>query len=304
LLGSSFVVSSHLPEGTFWIGVAMAESSSSSKRAFPDASYPDPSKTRREAAECAVCYDTVDIPVERLPCDCKVSYCMPCWDKSLATSFRNDGTARCPTCRSLVRVDVEEGTSGQQPSRLVFSLETRDAEAFSEQSELMRLIEQARPIQLGLLHKFRDAEPQPDAPQCVCGDKLERTTVAKRRDSSCHNSIICDLCDRHLSSGEVWTCPCGHDTVLHFASYDVCGRCFDSHALGLSSSSDEEFTPATTISYEIGGVQLGDHNDATGSEEEQMGPQDVDVNESESFSSEESLFSSETEAVEAAEQVC
>jgi len=293
--GVAIFGSSHLAQGTFWGAVAMAESSSSSKRAFPDASHPDPSKTRREAADCAVCYDTIDIPMEPLPCECKVSYCMPCWDKALAASFRNDGTARCPTCRTLVRVDVEQGISEQQPSRLVFSLETRNPESFSEQSELMRLIEQARPIQVSLLHRFRDTEPRPRAPQCVCGDHLERTTVAKRRDTSGHDSIICDLCDRRIPSGEVWTCPCGHDTVLHFASYDVCGRCFDKHALGLSCPSEDEFTPATTISYEIGGVHFEDHNDATGSEEEQMGPEDLDVNESDLFSGEEDC-TSEAEA--------
>eukprot|EP00930_Biecheleria_cincta_P104189 TRINITY_DN96380_c0_g1_i1.p1 TRINITY_DN96380_c0_g1~~TRINITY_DN96380_c0_g1_i1.p1 ORF type:complete len:347 (+),score=64.76 TRINITY_DN96380_c0_g1_i1:24-1043(+) len=71
--------------------------------------------------ECAICYETITEPTA-LPCACNVSYCPRCWDRSLASSFNSGDRARCPTCRSPVRVDFDSNTC-----RLVFSRESDDA---------------------------------------------------------------------------------------------------------------------------------------------------------------------------------
>merc|ERR1740139_607484 len=68
--------------------------------------------------ECAICFEPVS-QYTVLPCSCKVSYCLRCWDRALAESFNSCGEARCPTCRAPVCVDFDP-----DQSRLVF---TRDA---------------------------------------------------------------------------------------------------------------------------------------------------------------------------------
>lgn len=54
---------------------------------------------------CAICFEHRDF-VE-LPCACKVSYCSACWDRALAASVATHGRARCPSCRSVLRVDFD-----------------------------------------------------------------------------------------------------------------------------------------------------------------------------------------------------
>eukprot|EP00929_Paragymnodinium_shiwhaense_P049263 TRINITY_DN24862_c0_g1_i1.p1 TRINITY_DN24862_c0_g1~~TRINITY_DN24862_c0_g1_i1.p1 ORF type:complete len:327 (+),score=62.64 TRINITY_DN24862_c0_g1_i1:71-1051(+) len=71
--------------------------------------------TEDDAAECAVCLEAVEESTE-LPCSCKIPYCFRCWDRCLAESFRNQGQATCPTCRTPVRVDFEA-----DKGKLVFS---------------------------------------------------------------------------------------------------------------------------------------------------------------------------------------
>ena len=59
-----------------------------------------------DAIECAICFETLagddQLP---LPCQCRVPYCLKCWDRALAAAFNDVGEARCPTCRTPVRVD-------------------------------------------------------------------------------------------------------------------------------------------------------------------------------------------------------
>lgn len=109
--------------------------------------------------ECAICFDAVaKQDALRLPCECRVIYCMQCWDRALATSFNDCGYARCPTCRSPVRVDFDG-------ARLQFSSEpyTPDIndEAFSESvsQTVNRLAEQAAPLMARMLRAYGEAHP-------------------------------------------------------------------------------------------------------------------------------------------------
>lgn len=61
------------------------------------------------ATSCVICLEVVESGVT-LPCKCSVPYCSPCWDRSLARGLSACGVARCPTCRSAIRVDFDTAT--------------------------------------------------------------------------------------------------------------------------------------------------------------------------------------------------
>lgn len=83
--------------------------------------------------ECAICMDSIEEETI-LPCRCKLHYCQVCWDKALANSFSQCGQARCPSCRSSVRVDFDAKTH-----RMLFTAETVDMSGAS-QSEMLQEI--------------------------------------------------------------------------------------------------------------------------------------------------------------------
>jgi len=87
--------------------------------------------------ECAICFEAITARTN-LPCACNVDYCLRCWDRSLAASFNSGESARCPTCRTSVRVDFDANEC-----RLVFSRESEDPPANSE-SEMQEELEQLR----------------------------------------------------------------------------------------------------------------------------------------------------------------
>eukprot|EP00930_Biecheleria_cincta_P092404 TRINITY_DN82300_c0_g1_i1.p1 TRINITY_DN82300_c0_g1~~TRINITY_DN82300_c0_g1_i1.p1 ORF type:complete len:396 (+),score=41.39 TRINITY_DN82300_c0_g1_i1:49-1236(+) len=86
-----------------------------------------------DAMECAICMDSIEEETI-LPCRCKLHYCQVCWDKALANSFSQCGQARCPSCRSSVRVDFDAKTH-----RMLFTAETEDTSGAS-QSEMLQEI--------------------------------------------------------------------------------------------------------------------------------------------------------------------
>lgn len=92
-----------------------------------------------------------------LPCHCTVAYCFRCWDRSLATSFRDIGAARCPTCRADVDVRLDS-TSGQ----LVFSCAVRAEGADPQetrQAVVDRLYKEAAPVMARRLREWGSAHP-------------------------------------------------------------------------------------------------------------------------------------------------
>ena len=111
--------------------------------------------------ECAICFDSIpaddQIP---LPCKCRVPYCLHCWDRSLAAAFNDTGAARCPTCRSPVRVDFDHEAAGGR-GRLVFTSDNGEARP-SEESRAQvvnRLAEQSAPLMTRLLRTYGEAHP-------------------------------------------------------------------------------------------------------------------------------------------------
>jgi len=67
-----------------------------------------------EIKECPICFEKVD-EVVKLPCACKHTFCLPCWDRCLARSQETIGAPRCPTCRQAMRVEFNS-----KSGRLVF----------------------------------------------------------------------------------------------------------------------------------------------------------------------------------------
>lgn len=99
-----------------------------------------------ETMECVICFEPINESTV-LPCDCKVPYCLRCWDRSLAASFNAGTGARCPTCRTPVRVDFDANEC-----RLKFSRETEDEETSdhdTDADDLERLREDMRQAQNG-----------------------------------------------------------------------------------------------------------------------------------------------------------
>lgn len=127
--------------------------------ALPQRAEPVESESLEEENECAICFGTITESTA-LPCSCKVPYCARCWDRALANSFSSCGQARCPTCRSPVRVDFD-ASSG----KLVFSSETEclTSEDVTESPQRFmaasdraraRLTEQALPAQIRILQSY------------------------------------------------------------------------------------------------------------------------------------------------------
>ena len=109
------------------------------------------------ANECAICFETIFEQVP-LPCACRVPYCLACWDRALAAAFVDSGNARCPTCRSPVRIDFDPDAA-EGRGRLVFSAE--QGEDTEESAEVVnRLAEQAAPLMTRLLRRFGETHPR------------------------------------------------------------------------------------------------------------------------------------------------
>mmetsp|Transcript_42884 Transcript_42884/g.124695 ORF Transcript_42884/g.124695 Transcript_42884/m.124695 type:complete len:342 (-) Transcript_42884:296-1321(-) len=173
--------------------------------AEPVAKGPEADVMQAEDSEelcCAICFEQNDF-VE-LPCACKVNYCKHCWDRSLAASFVARGRARCPSCRSFLRVEFDADAGG-----LTFSLGVESAP-----DDLRAcLYSKAQPVQIQVLQRFgchiaerivcdgspsnlsaqaehdgldhggavRNSEPQP-RPACFCGAELERISARERNE--------------------------------------------------------------------------------------------------------------------------
>ena len=111
-------------------------------------------------AECAICFDSIGEDAIPLPCSCRVPYCLACWDRSLAVSFNDTGHARCPTCRTPVRVDFDPEAAGGR-GRLVFTREDGDQGDIdrSRSGVVNRLAEQAAPLMTRNLRSYGEAHP-------------------------------------------------------------------------------------------------------------------------------------------------
>lgn len=120
--------------------------------------------------ECGICFEPLAEPLA-LPCACAVYYCADCWDRALAASFKNGGTARCPSCRGAVRVDFDPDF--EPTGRLVFTKEENaavdddDGDWIAKERRIMaavettvnRLASQAAPLMTRHLRAYGRAHP-------------------------------------------------------------------------------------------------------------------------------------------------
>eukprot|EP00929_Paragymnodinium_shiwhaense_P077164 TRINITY_DN39720_c0_g1_i1.p1 TRINITY_DN39720_c0_g1~~TRINITY_DN39720_c0_g1_i1.p1 ORF type:complete len:318 (+),score=46.95 TRINITY_DN39720_c0_g1_i1:90-1043(+) len=108
--------------------------------------------------DCAVCYEPLSErggPVV-LPCACRTSYCLSCWDRSLAVSVASSGAARCPSCRSAMEVDFDPAHRTLRFSCLP-PMPTDDGGKAAQQATQRwreRLFKKALPVQIRLLRDY------------------------------------------------------------------------------------------------------------------------------------------------------
>jgi len=157
-------------------------------------------------ASCAVCFEPVSESA-RLPCDCAVSYCICCWDRCLAAGLNSAGRARCPTCRTAVRVDFDLAAR-----RVIFSKEQEDDDegvddgliediavagdarfapgprtvhnrptAARHARVMERLVEQARPAQILFLQQFGEQQPSLRAAASTAIERMHASEAAMDR---------------------------------------------------------------------------------------------------------------------------
>lgn len=174
-------------------------------------------------SECAICFELAYSTV--LPCACKVSYCTRCWDQSLAASFHSNGQARCPTCRGPVHVDFDassgrmvfsredvsdddddrdevgalaeaddcdaEAQAAMQAARAIALARKRENKRAEQRQKMTnRLLHQAKPAQIQILHKVGSQQPEPQLME-----------VAKDPDSVLYNLSKEDLESRLVMLG-------------------------------------------------------------------------------------------------------
>jgi hypothetical protein len=104
----------------------MSGSETESESAPMELEVPD----SEEAEDCVICFEAIAIKAV-LPCDCKLTYCVGCWDRCLAQSFQRSRRARCPTCRTPVRVDFDanigQAVFSRMPENLPSSPRSEDS---------------------------------------------------------------------------------------------------------------------------------------------------------------------------------
>lgn len=151
------------------------------------------SEGSEEPEECAICFNPL-AEDERLPlpCSCNIQYCPACWDRALAAAFNDSGQARCPTCRTQVRVDFDPDGAGGG-GRLVFSRAEPDpegvtpaAQAEARAETVNRLAGQGAPLMARNLREYGERHPHLRWMATDPAGYCESTSLCKlRRVASC-----------------------------------------------------------------------------------------------------------------------
>jgi len=158
--------------------------------------------------ECAICFEPV-LQATKLPCACKVDYCMQCWDRAMARSFQKCNLSRCPTCRSPVRVDYEFSQDCLVFSKELDAPQGDDSEDGQQEAmdyfdrTLERLTEQVRPKQVLLLRQH--GEPAESNLKCP----LQRYVLELAMSLLLHRDAL--ALTKHVMSQ-------GASVVVHFAA--------------------------------------------------------------------------------------
>jgi len=221
---------------------------------------------------CAICFE--DRPSMTLPCACKTTYCASCWNRALASSVQVRGKAQCPSCRMVLRIDLDPDTGD-----ILFS--KQDGETSHDMWQ-PRLSKKAKLVQIKYLKSYGSKvkqecisankranapcnnataksldQPAIDLmngftlqnlgkPACFCGASLKHVTYKERflglredfeaewRHRTSY-AIACNLCDTVVpQNSSLWTCEDGCRSVLHLSSNDICESCYSKH-VGLVS---------------------------------------------------------------------
>ena len=139
-----------------------------------------------EDGECAICLELVpDDEIVTLPCECRVSIHLKCWDLALAEGFKTCGQSRCPTCRSLVRVDFDPDARAGRGS-LVFSRGIDE----THHAVVERLRAQAKPLMIRLIREHADTQPAARSAMRVALLGSPAEALAHKRDSELKEMLV------------------------------------------------------------------------------------------------------------------
>eukprot|EP00930_Biecheleria_cincta_P061224 TRINITY_DN46790_c0_g1_i2.p1 TRINITY_DN46790_c0_g1~~TRINITY_DN46790_c0_g1_i2.p1 ORF type:complete len:360 (+),score=54.82 TRINITY_DN46790_c0_g1_i2:147-1226(+) len=117
----------------------------------------EPSQEAGTEVECTICMETI-AEGTLLPCQCKLDYCHLCWDKALANSFSQCGQARCPSCRTLVRIDFDP-----EKHCLVFTPETVDMTYAAENALRQSMLQDYMSYLRNLSTEEQQERPSPES---------------------------------------------------------------------------------------------------------------------------------------------
>ena len=140
-----------------------------------------------EEGECAICLEPVpDDEIVPLPCQCRVSIHLKCWDLALAEGFKTCGQSRCPTCRCLVRVDFNPDARAGRGS-LVFS---RGVDDETHHAVVERLRSQAKPLMIRLIKQHAETQPAARVAMRVALLGAPAEALAHKRDSELKDMLV------------------------------------------------------------------------------------------------------------------
>ena len=136
--------------------------------------------------ECAICLEPVpDGEIVTLPCRCRVSIHLKCWDLALAEGFKTCGQSRCPTCRCLVRVDFDPDARAGRGS-LVFSRGVDE----THHAVVERLRSQAKPLMIRLIKQHAETQPAARGAMRVALLGAPAEALARRSDSELKAMLV------------------------------------------------------------------------------------------------------------------
>lgn len=230
--------------------------------AVPSTTGCDAVEQAKPKVECTICYEEISA-VCGLPCACKNTYCLQCWDRALAASFKATGMPRCPTCRARVQVDFDAERG------LIFSCPDE-----SDQFDPNKLYRQAQDAQCLLLRQYgadsralqclgavyegaHSAKRQ--SPSCVCGGKLRRVGLHERLELLLERLLPTNVdevsrqrcLDNMASSVEVGVSPIRCDLCWCHVGSVTGGRPRGQSASGMWTCTNFEQTILHSAAYDI-----------------------------------------------------
>lgn len=187
-----------------------------------------------EETECAICFEDLDVVggAVPLPCDCRVAYCLRCWDRALAASMSACGRAVCPSCRGPMHVDFDPVLERLRFSRAAGLSPKGDQGPCNlgwpdtpSDNWRRRLYMQAKPLQIRLLQRYGE--------ECMLGAQAAtapaeggQVAAASAEQRVQHAKAASGVAGEASAAGALPRCVCGYrlakthirDRVLAFVS--------------------------------------------------------------------------------------